>query len=132
MFCERAERDGLGFLNLTRVKKSVPLLPGETAGVPLFLAFGVSASPGTNATLFLTFVWPNGHSVTNSVLLDVGPSGFLDVAADLGALPVNHVGDIRAEFRFAERGAARYVATLRVVDRPFTVVARSSGEQTPH
>jgi hypothetical protein len=127
VFCKRAERDGLGFLNLTNVMRSVPMVPGKNVGVPMFLAFGVSAPPRTEATLFLTLVWPHERRIANSVILDVGESGFIDVAADMGNLPVDQLGDLRAEFRFSEGGEPSHVAILRIADKPFSVVPTGGG-----
>jgi hypothetical protein len=122
LFCDHAERDGLGFLNLTRLKRTVPRVPGENVGIPMFLVFGVSGEPNTKATLHITIVWPNDHKVSHSIPLELRSTGYIDVNADMTPLVVNQIGELRAEFRFGNDSSPCYVAALRIVDAEFSIL----------
>ena len=132
IFCEHAERDGLGFLNLTKVHRTVPLLKSDNLGVPMFLVFAVSGEPGSKFPITLAMVWPSGKRVPNTVNLQLSNNGYLEVVVNMTPLLTNELGQLRAEFRFAERSPApNHVATLLIVDAPFSVPANAPPGSAP-
>jgi len=132
LFCEKTERDGLGFLHITKVQGVVPFLDSETLGIPMCLVFAVRGAPKSKPMVHVTIVRPGGDRVANAIPIDLGPSGGIEVTATMGPLLINEVGEIRAEFRFDGDVAPCHVATLRVVEQPFSVLPAQSTPPSKH
>ena len=130
-FCEHVEVDGLGFTTATRLKHSVPMVPGATSGIAMWLVFGVEGKPKAETTLRLTIVWPSGKSRTNDIILKIGEHGFIEVRANMSPLVVNEVGHLRAEFRFDSDSEPRHVARLAILDAPFSILPTAPPNAAP-
>lgn len=121
LFCERAERDHLGFFTLRGVKTYVPRIREEGGVHALWLALCVCLGESRHAKFRIDFVWPGGRRLTNHVELTSAVMGCTDGAVDLSPMSVPDLGDFRAEFTFDGEMAPSHVAILHVVDAPYAL-----------
>ncbi|MEP7307321.1 MAG: hypothetical protein ABJA98_17570 [Acidobacteriota bacterium] len=122
LFAERAERDDLGFLNLSQVRRWLPRIPGEPVGIRLSLVFGLSTTPHSTTMVQLTVLWPQGDLITSPVRVAVKDAHFADVVVKFPSVPVHEVGMVRVEFRLNDQAEPNYVTQLAILDTPFSLV----------